>query len=145
MKKYLFPIDALVVWCPTWSKNLGRPLIYNTVSVTYAIIHYICHWCGTQILWPSETASKSLFLGSCLTLIQSFEVPFYFFFFVRKVNRNFLILLPIYKSDVTTDFKVYFYGLLITFFDFGHKNMIGRYLIGILMKFAQIEPYFLKK
>ena len=24
----LFPIDALVVWCPTWSKNLGRTLIY---------------------------------------------------------------------------------------------------------------------
>ena len=23
MKKYLFPIDALVVWCPTWPKNLG--------------------------------------------------------------------------------------------------------------------------
>ena len=23
MKKYLFPIDALLVWCPTWSKNLG--------------------------------------------------------------------------------------------------------------------------
>ena len=26
MKKYLFPIDTLVVWCPTWSKNLGRSL-----------------------------------------------------------------------------------------------------------------------
>ena len=26
MKKYLFPIDALVVWYPTWSKNLGRTL-----------------------------------------------------------------------------------------------------------------------
>ena len=29
MKKYLFPIDALVVWCPTWSKNLGRTLVSN--------------------------------------------------------------------------------------------------------------------
>ena len=28
MKKCLFPIDALVVWCPTWSKNLGGFLIY---------------------------------------------------------------------------------------------------------------------
>ena len=27
MKKCLFPIDALVVWCPTWSKNLGRSLV----------------------------------------------------------------------------------------------------------------------
>ena len=26
-KKYLFPIDALVVWCPTWSRNLGRTLL----------------------------------------------------------------------------------------------------------------------
>ena len=28
MKKCLFSIDALVVWCPTWSKNLGRCLLY---------------------------------------------------------------------------------------------------------------------
>ena len=27
MKKCLFPIDAYVVWYPTWSKNLGRYLI----------------------------------------------------------------------------------------------------------------------
>ena len=27
MKKYFFPIDALAVWCPTWSKNLGRSLL----------------------------------------------------------------------------------------------------------------------
>ena len=26
MKKCLFPLDALVVWCPTWSTNLGRSL-----------------------------------------------------------------------------------------------------------------------
>ena len=26
MKKSLFPIDALMVWCPTWSKNLWRTL-----------------------------------------------------------------------------------------------------------------------
>ena len=34
MKKYLLPIDALVVWCPTWSKNLGRTLftICNLLS-----------------------------------------------------------------------------------------------------------------
>ena len=28
VKKYLFPIDAYMVWCPTWSKNLGRYLLY---------------------------------------------------------------------------------------------------------------------
>ena len=28
MKKYLFPLYALVVWCPTWSKNLGRSPIF---------------------------------------------------------------------------------------------------------------------
>ena len=26
-EKCLFPIDALVVWCSTWSKNLGRSLL----------------------------------------------------------------------------------------------------------------------
>ena len=25
-EQILFPIDTLVVWCPTWSKNLGRSL-----------------------------------------------------------------------------------------------------------------------
>ena len=25
--KYLFSIDALVVWCPIWSKKLGRTLM----------------------------------------------------------------------------------------------------------------------
>ena len=29
VKKYLFPIDALVVWCPTWSKNLGWTLTWK--------------------------------------------------------------------------------------------------------------------
>ena len=27
VKKCFFPIDALVVWCPTWSKNLGWSLL----------------------------------------------------------------------------------------------------------------------
>ena len=27
MKKCLFPINAYVVWCPTWTKNLGRYLV----------------------------------------------------------------------------------------------------------------------
>ena len=26
VKKCLFPIDAIVVWCPTWSKKLGQSL-----------------------------------------------------------------------------------------------------------------------
>ena len=30
MKKSLFPIYAYVVWCPTWSKNLGRSLNFAT-------------------------------------------------------------------------------------------------------------------
>ena len=34
MKKYLFPIDALVVWCPTWSKNIGRYLNKVSMEVT---------------------------------------------------------------------------------------------------------------
>ena len=28
VKNCLFPIDAYVVWCPIWSKNLGRSLVY---------------------------------------------------------------------------------------------------------------------
>ena len=28
VEKYLFLIDALVVWCPTWSKIFGRTLMY---------------------------------------------------------------------------------------------------------------------
>ena len=28
----LLPMDALVVWCPTWSKNLGRTLLLTCAS-----------------------------------------------------------------------------------------------------------------
>ena len=28
VEKYLFPIDALVVWYPTWAKNLGQTLLH---------------------------------------------------------------------------------------------------------------------
>ena len=44
MKKYLFPVDALVLWCPTWSKNLGRnlcssPYSKDQVSQEQAVVH----------------------------------------------------------------------------------------------------------
>ena len=43
VKKYLFPIDSLVVWCPTWSKNLGQTLCSR--SLTNAKIP---HWVPTR-------------------------------------------------------------------------------------------------
>ena len=50
MKKCFFPIDALVVWCPTWSKNLERSLIYLFVKIMFKVFelrkelraHVIC-------------------------------------------------------------------------------------------------------
>ena len=47
MKKHLFPIDALVVWCPTWAKNLGQTLPTNlcirviTLVKDFDRLHYI--------------------------------------------------------------------------------------------------------
>ena len=94
---------------------------------------YITYATGVGLKYydPARQPLNLNFWALVLLLSNHLKCHFILFFFGRKVNRNFLTLLPIYKSDVTTDFKVYFYGLLITFFDFGHKNMIGRYLIGI--------------
>ena len=41
VKKNLFPIDALVVWCPTWSKNLRQSLILMYPYHTVAVIEYL--------------------------------------------------------------------------------------------------------
>ena len=35
MKKCLFLIDALVVWCPTWSKNLARSLTHMHFVISH--------------------------------------------------------------------------------------------------------------
>ena len=36
VKKCLFPIDAYVVWCPTWSKSFGRYLTWRYFSCVSA-------------------------------------------------------------------------------------------------------------
>ena len=46
-EKCLFPIDAYVVWCPTWSKNLGRYLLqlltaYKRESLLLLFLRYKC-------------------------------------------------------------------------------------------------------
>ena len=68
MKKYLFPASwyALVVWCPKWSKSLGRTLVLlskynNLISVKTKhriksvplkkIVTCISHWLIVPLLW----------------------------------------------------------------------------------------------
>ena len=43
-EKCLFPIDALVVWCPTWSKNLGRSLLNMILLVLQDWTHLYLLW-----------------------------------------------------------------------------------------------------
>ena len=71
VKKCLFPIDAYMVWCPTWSKNLGRYLIQTLITLNsrkqgdsfYRIISH-------QNL---ENAGLSLITEFCLlTNVQNF-------------------------------------------------------------------------
>ena len=38
MKKYILSIDAFVVWCPTWSKHLGRSRSFNHVRDLSTVI-----------------------------------------------------------------------------------------------------------
>ena len=45
VKKYLFPTDALVVWRPTWSKNLGRSLICTYSTLLYGA-YVLCKCCN---------------------------------------------------------------------------------------------------
>ena len=63
MKKCLFPIDAYVVWCPTWSKNLLRSLVMHQFLCQQSIA--VCnHAAGLVIIpnnwlqpWCSNTSS----------------------------------------------------------------------------------------
>ena len=51
MKKCLFTIIVLLVWCPTWSKNLGRSLMASNISkelyswISYFLIFQVNHNC----------------------------------------------------------------------------------------------------
>ena len=49
VKKCLFPIDAYVVWCQTWSKNLGRYLLQSAkqgaidIILTQVLRYFMAH------------------------------------------------------------------------------------------------------
>jgi hypothetical protein len=51
-EKCLLPIDAFVIWCPTWSKNLGRSLAKKIVADEWhSIIQSSFFILTTQLPW----------------------------------------------------------------------------------------------
>ena len=64
-KVLFFPIDALVVWCPTWSKNLGRTLIgvcWTEKGLNYD--NYVVH---------NPNSKDGVFVGILFNLIVRFD------------------------------------------------------------------------
>ena len=79
--KDFFPIVALMVWCPTWSKNLGRTLtctLYNvcTLHATYQLKFSIFY-----ILFPIKKiidSSRCTFsVAWNASLLFGFQVAYY--------------------------------------------------------------------
>ena len=63
----VFPLDAYMVWCPTWSKNLGRTLfgIYlGAVAVALGIkdkvIYHKNRLYGTKEIWHENLLGSKL-------------------------------------------------------------------------------------
>ena len=115
VKKCLFPIDAYVVWCPTWSKNLGRYLVwvsdervikkanfYFLCCKIQGPLHYSYYFCGSL-----ESSSSNLYT-----------------FYRRKLHR--LQILLMIKQDWS-----YFYHMYLSM-----KFIISSVRAGIYVTFA---------
>ena len=63
----LFPIDAYMVWCPTWSKNLGRYLLDNISKRlrTYTIFTQI------RLDWLCYLAGNFLTPLTCIPVVSN--------------------------------------------------------------------------
>ena len=70
VKKCLFSIDALVVCCPTWSKNLGRTLLYICLWITFI---FFLPWKSSWLDFSmNETTKVTLIIFLCLKLSKAF-------------------------------------------------------------------------
>ena len=72
--KCLFPIDAYVFWCPTWSKNLGR----------YLVTMYACISCSNEYqgVKPLTSTYHNVYNSEfCLELKRSYFSQSIFFYF----------------------------------------------------------------
>ena len=84
MKKRLFPIDALVVWCPTWSKNLGRSLgkvscILNWRFFILPLIQFLSTTYQTESIYYSAPAYGRENYGLILlTLLGRLDIRHWF-------------------------------------------------------------------
>ena len=78
MKKYLFSIYAYVVWCPTWSKNLGQYLLKTDVLTR--LLTSVCPCWHSSLLDEvicrsviCQMSHASLLICPTSTLLQHFS------------------------------------------------------------------------
>ena len=95
MKKYLFPIDALVVWCPTWSKNLGRTTWY-----VFSMHEWPWYWKTSNQKFPCGGVwTRDLAYNICSGLTQRKKIIFKGEFYVhRPVFSRILLQFLLYES-----------------------------------------------
>ena len=82
MKKYLFPIDALVVWCPTWSKNLERTLLRKSCFALYS-----------QKIWKRNNSARVNFMSNFVWKMYDLKMMnLLLFWWISWLNLNRKIL-----------------------------------------------------
>ena len=94
MEKCLFPLDAYMVSCPTWSKNLGRTLVYTH---------------RRYVLWMRGNKRLTKFLQK-----NRFIYPFIISFLITAVTfPNFLG--QFIASKLNTHDQVHFHNIFFKF------------------------------
>ena len=80
VKKYWIPIDALVVWCPTWSKNLGQSLVSGlmvkkVVNQSQKFLDWHKNSIQRHLLDPTHNISLIMLLwrSGCISNNQSWQ------------------------------------------------------------------------
>ena len=78
VKKCLSTIDAYVVWCPTWSKNLGRTLFLGSINFEESIARYFRAFSSYHHPKSSQDESvrqSSMTASSIMSHHEIFEEP----------------------------------------------------------------------
>ena len=101
----IFPIDALVVWCPTWSKNLGRSLGPNQPNLFLSPCSIT--ECVTRISFSHAT--------HYITKAQRVQLLYHRVFNLRAEGTPLIDLHLIFENQVWLDELIFFFYFELDF------------------------------
>ena len=130
MKKYLFLIDALVVWCPTWSKYLGRTLMHLFATVYSFVGQFSLRAHNSSHLYFSAPISCSMPIVknlwdipyyTMLCILSRYHCLDYRTYCAFLIQINFSELFPICSYD-TFEFPYFHWTLETMWINTQHSN-----------------------